>query len=87
MASGCPVINADIPCSGVSWVSRHEKEGLTVPVDDPVALGEAANRMLQEPGLRDRLVIASRERAKYFEPIMMAKRSLEFYESVLDQKS
>jgi len=87
MACGCPVINADIICSGVTWVSRHEYEGLTVPVDDPVALGEAANRLLQEPGLRDRLVIASRDRAKYFDPITMAKRSLEFYESVLDQKS
>ena len=87
MASGCPVINADIPCSGVSWVSRHEQEALTVPVDDPVALGEAAKRLLQVPGLRDRLVRASRDRAKYFDPITMAKRSLEFYESVLDKKS
>ena len=83
MASGCPVINAAIPCSGVSWVSRHGQEGLTVPLNDPVALGEAANRLLQEPDLRDRLVIASRERAKYFDPITMAKRSLEFYEEVL----
>ena len=83
MASGCPVINADIPCSGVTWVSRHEQEGLTVPLNDPVALGEAANRLWQEPGLRDRLVIASRDRAKYFDPITMAKRSLEFYEEVL----
>jgi rhamnosyl/mannosyltransferase len=83
MACGCPVINAAIPCSGVSWVSRHEQEALTVPLNDPVALGEAANRLLQEPGLRDRLVRASRDRAKYFDPITMAKRSLEFYEEVL----
>lgn len=87
MACGCPVINAAIPCSGVTWVSRHEQEALTVPLNDPVALGEAANRLLQEPGLRDRLVIASRDRAKYFDPLTMAKRSLEFYESVLEKKS
>jgi rhamnosyl/mannosyltransferase len=87
MACGCPVINAAIPCSGVTWVSRHEQEGLTVNLNDPVALGEAANRLLQDPGLRDRLATTGRERAKYFDPITMAKRSLEFYESVLAQKS
>src|SRR6185437_12706301 len=35
MAAGCPVINTQIPHSGVSWVSLHEETGLTVPVDDP----------------------------------------------------
>jgi glycosyltransferase involved in cell wall biosynthesis len=87
MACGCPVINAAIPGSGVAWVSRHEQEALTVPLNDPVALGNAANLLLTEPGLRDRLAMAGRDRANYFDPITMAKRSLEFYESVLDQKS
>ena len=55
MAAGCPVINAAIPHSGVAWVSPHDVSGLTVAVDDPVALADAANRLLAEPGLRDRL--------------------------------
>ena len=55
MASGCPVINTAIPHSGVPWVSRHEETGLTVPVDDPAAFAGAALRLLNEPGLRDRL--------------------------------
>ncbi|MHC5539314.1 glycosyltransferase, partial [Singulisphaera rosea] len=42
MASGCPVLNAEIPHSGVTWVSRHEETGLTTPVDDPAALAWAA---------------------------------------------
>ena len=46
MASGCPVINTAIPHSGVPWVSPHEETGLTVPVDDPVALADAADRLL-----------------------------------------
>ncbi len=84
MASGCPVINADIPGSGVSWVSRHEKEGLTVPINDPVALARAAKRLLDEPELRDRLSVASRDRARReFDHMTMAQRSLKIYKQAL----
>ena len=84
MASGCPVINADIPCSGVPWVSRHEKEGLTVPINDPVALAQAAQRLLDEPDLRNRLATASSDRAcKEFDHRVMAERSFEIYEQAL----
>jgi rhamnosyl/mannosyltransferase len=86
MASGCPVINANIPCSGVPWVSRHEQEGLTVPINDAAALAGAAKRLLSEPGLRNRLVMASRKRAAYFNHITMAQRSFEVYEEVLSQQ-
>jgi glycosyltransferase involved in cell wall biosynthesis len=85
MAAGCPVINAAIPHSGVPWVSRHEEEGLTVPVDDPIALADAANRLLDEPGLRDRLAAAARRRAAAeFDHRAMAERSLALYRRVLD---
>ena len=84
MASGCPVINTQIPHSGVSWVSRHEETGLTVPVDDPLALAAAASRLLTEPGLRDRLAFAARERAiREFDHRTMAERSLAIYRRVL----
>lgn len=86
MASGCPVINAKIPCSGVPWVSRHEQEGLTVPINDSVAFAEAAQRILSESGLRNRLVKASRKRAEYFNHKTMAQRSFKFYEAVLNQE-
>jgi rhamnosyl/mannosyltransferase len=88
MASGCPVINANIPCSGVPWVSRHEKEGLTVPINDPITLAWAAKRLLDEPGLRNRLANASRDRAlQEFDDMTMAKRSFEIYENVLNLHS
>jgi rhamnosyl/mannosyltransferase len=84
MASGCPVINAAIPDSGVPWVSRHEETGLTVPVDDPEALAAAARRLLEEPGLRDRLAAGARARAEAeFDHRTMARRSLEAYRRVL----
>jgi rhamnosyl/mannosyltransferase len=84
MASCCPVINTDIPGSGVPWVCRHEESGLTVPVDDPAALAKAACRLVEEPGLRDRLGQAGRVRAcAEFDQGLMAERSLELYRRVL----
>jgi glycosyltransferase involved in cell wall biosynthesis len=84
MASGCPVINAAIPHSGVAWVSRHGREGLTVPVDDPPAIAAAARRLLEEPGLRDRLAVAARARAiAEFDHRAMARRSVEIYRAAL----
>jgi glycosyltransferase involved in cell wall biosynthesis len=87
MASGCPVINTQIPASGVSWVSRDEESGLTVPVDDPHRLAAAARRLLNEPGLRDRLAQGARERAmRDFDCQVMAQRSLDVYDFVLDRR-
>lgn len=84
MACGCPVINAAIPHSGVAWVSLHDQTGLTVPLDDPIALADAATRLTTEPGLRDRLGAAARERAtREFDHRVMARRSLAIYEHVL----
>jgi glycosyltransferase involved in cell wall biosynthesis len=84
MAAGCPVINTAIPESGVSWVSRHDREGLTVPVADAVALAEAANRLVSEPGLHERLADAGRARAMAeFDHRVMAERSVEIYRDVL----
>ncbi|MBN3962677.1 glycosyltransferase [Nostoc sp. NMS8] len=86
MASSCPVINADIPGSGVPWVSRHEQEGLTIPINNPAALAKAAKRLLYEPGLRNRLATASRKRSESFNHLTMAQRSFEFYEEVLSEQ-
>jgi rhamnosyl/mannosyltransferase len=84
MASGCPVINTAIAGSGVPWVCRHDREGLTVPVNDAAALAAAASRLLDEPGLRDRLAAAGRNRAASdFDARAMAARSLELYRDVV----
>ena len=84
MASGCPVINTAIPASGVGWVSRHEETGLTVRVDDAQALARAADRLLAEPGLRQRLAAGARGRAyREFDHRLMAQRCLTAYRSIL----
>jgi rhamnosyl/mannosyltransferase len=84
MASGCPVLNTDIPGSGVPWVSQHEISGLTVPVGDAEALARAARRLLDEPGLRARLAAGGRERARReFDARTMARRTLAAYTAAL----
>jgi rhamnosyl/mannosyltransferase len=84
MAVACPVVNTAVPASGVAWVCRHEQEGLTVPVGDAAAFAAAANRLLTEPGLRDRLGAAGRERAvAEFDHAVMARRTVDVYEDVI----
>jgi len=84
MASGCPVINTAIPHSGVPWVSPDGESGLTIPVGDSRALAAASRRLLDEPGLRDRMSRQAIERAHVeFDDGVMARRCLSFYGSAL----
>ncbi|WP_224364811.1 glycosyltransferase [Hyalangium versicolor] len=84
MASGLPVINTAIPHSGVPWVSLHGETGLTVPMDDAEALARAARRLVDEPGLAERLGQGARARAVgHFRHDVMAERSLALYAEAL----
>jgi rhamnosyl/mannosyltransferase len=86
LASGCPVINTQVPASGVAWVSPHEQTGLTVPVDDPAAFAAAARRLWEQPDLRTRLGMAGRTRAlAEFDERVMTARTLAVYEQVLSE--
>ncbi len=87
MASGCPVVNAAVPHSGVAWVCRHEEAGITVPVNDPSAFAAAARRLVEEPGLRDRLARTARRQAvERFDHRTMAEHSLAIYRSVAGER-
>ncbi len=84
MASARPVLNTAIPHSGVPWVSLHGESGLTVPVGDADALARAARRLLEEPGLVERLGEGARARAvAQFGHTLMAERSLALYAEAL----
>jgi len=80
MASGCPVINTSIPDSGAAWVSLDGVSGLTVPMEDPLALAGAARRLL-DPAVREKLAEGARHRASSeFDQALMARRCLDLYD-------
>jgi glycosyltransferase involved in cell wall biosynthesis len=59
-AHGTPLIAA--ASQGPAFLVRDGEDGLVVPVDAPDALAEAVNRLLNDPGLAQRLVDGGRRR-------------------------
>jgi glycosyltransferase involved in cell wall biosynthesis len=63
MAAGLPIVNTNLATT-VPLVARQDQEALTIPPNDPNALSQALNSILDEPALAQRLGEAGRERAK-----------------------
>lgn len=88
MASGCPVINTNIPHSGVAWVSLHDETGLTIPIGSADGLSQAANRLAADAALRAELSQGAVRRATdLFGYERMARGSLEVYDRVLSRRT
>lgn len=88
LASGCPVINTAIAGSGVPWVAPDGQGALTVPVGDADAFAGAASKLLDVPGLRQRLADAGRARAKQeFSEQVMGSRMFTLYDEVTGSRS
>jgi glycosyltransferase involved in cell wall biosynthesis len=61
MALGKPVVSSDLP-SGVTYVNVDGETGLTFHVGDDAGLAAACNRLLTDPGRRERLGKNARKR-------------------------
>jgi rhamnosyl/mannosyltransferase len=61
MACGCPVINTNIPGSGVPWVSQHGVSGLTVEIDSPREFAQVCEQVLN-PVRRQQLHDSAKKR-------------------------
>jgi glycosyltransferase involved in cell wall biosynthesis len=78
-AAGLPVVTSDMP--ELAGRVRHEIDVLQVAANDPVALGRATRRLLDDPDLRHRLAEAGRERARRdFDPVRLAGCVARVYE-------
>jgi glycosyltransferase involved in cell wall biosynthesis len=81
MRAGTPVVVTDV--TGSRDTVEHERSGLVVPPDDPVALAAAVTRLLADPPLRRRLAEAGRARlADHFDVRRMAERLANLYQTL-----
>jgi phosphatidylinositol alpha-mannosyltransferase len=85
MAAGLPVIASDIP--GYDEVVRQGIDGLLVAPRDPAALAVAADRVLGDPALAERLVTAGRDRAATFDWEVVVERIEDAYRRALQAGS
>lgn len=60
LACGCPVISTD--AGGVKEVIRHDADGMTCPVEQPLMLVDFAIELLNDPQKRKRLSLYAREK-------------------------
>ncbi|MFD0276105.1 glycosyltransferase [Kitasatospora sp. NPDC127111] len=85
-AGGLPMVLSDI--RGCREIGRHDEHLLLAPPGDARALSTALDRLLTEPGLRDRLGAAARRRATaHFDQRAVAGVSLETYAAVARAKA
>ncbi|MFI6445828.1 glycosyltransferase [Kitasatospora sp. NPDC050543] len=80
-AGGLPMVLSDI--RGCREIGTHDEHLLLTPPGDARALTTALDRLLTEPGLRERLGAAARRRATaHFDQRAVARVSLETYAAV-----
>jgi 2-deoxystreptamine N-acetyl-D-glucosaminyltransferase/2-deoxystreptamine glucosyltransferase len=81
MAAGLPVVASDV--GGIPEVVRHGETGLLVPPGDVDALAAALDRVVAEPGLRDRLAAGARARSADYSWPALAARVAAVYDRAL----
>ncbi len=62
-AMACGACLVTTGAGGIPWLLVHERDALTVPVDDPAAMAAAVRRLILEPGLAARLSAGARAAA------------------------
>lgn len=82
MDFGLPVVATHV--DGIPDIVEQDGTGLLVPPSDPEALADALLRLYREPGLRENLGRAGKERSIRFSPERMVDRYLEIYRPFLE---
>jgi glycosyltransferase involved in cell wall biosynthesis len=76
MATGLPIVNTSLR-TAVPWVARRKQEALTVSPNDPIALAQALNSILNQPDLARRISASASVRAtnEFSEDVFRARMS------------
>ena len=86
MACGLPVICTELG-TGTSYVNQHDVTGLVIEPNDSQALGDAIQRLIDDPELRQRLGKTGQTRAiDVMSQEVMVQQMIAFYEEVIQGK-
>ena len=85
MAAGTPIVASDLP--GYAKVGRQGREAVLVPPGDPVRLGDAITRVLQDSSLCTRLVEHGRIRADELSMDRLAEIYVEKYTRSIEESA
>ncbi len=80
MAHRVPAVATDLPT--IRAIVEHNRSAILVPPDDPRALAEAIESLLENPELSERLAAAAAERAQAFSWEARARRLLDFFQTL-----
>ena len=83
MAAGLPV--AAVDATGTRDVIEHGKDGL-LTMDDSQALAQAISRILDDPGLADRLKAAGLDKARAYSIREQAQKMLSVYQEAIEAR-
>jgi glycosyltransferase involved in cell wall biosynthesis len=84
-AAGVAIVATAV--GGTAEVITQDVDGLLVPRRDPDALYAALVRLLGDPGLRERLGQAARERSRAFAPEQLVERTAALYEELVERRA
>ena len=85
MASGIPVISTNI--SGIPELIEDGRTGLLIPPNDVVLLSEAMMKVINDPGLAQRLIVHARSKIEEeYNVKLNAKQKANLFESHLNQE-
>jgi len=85
LAAGAPVVAADVP--SINQLVTHEVQAMLVPPDDPAALAEGINRLLEDRDLAERLGEAGRAWARAHTPLERGRNLKSFFSDVVGERS
>jgi glycosyltransferase involved in cell wall biosynthesis len=88
MATGLPVVNTSLP-TAVPRIARHDREGLTVPPNEPESLAKALEAILSDIALANRLGSAAKVRAlsEYSQAIYISRIEQIYGELLQERRS